>query len=96
MSSESAANWKLKEGTMNITVYSTTTCPYCVMLKRWLDDKKIEYTDYLVDKNPYAAQMMIKQSGQMGVPFSTIEHEDGSVDKILGFDRERFEVAMAK
>lgn len=81
---------------MNITVYSTTTCPYCVMLKRWLDDKKIEYTDYLVDKNPYAAQMMVQQSGQMGVPFSTIEHEDGSVDKILGFDRERFEVALAQ
>lgn len=76
---------------MKITVYSTTTCPYCVMLKRWLDDKKIEYTDYLVDRNPYAAQMMIEQSGQRGVPFSTIEHDDGTVDKVLGFDRARFE-----
>lgn len=81
---------------MKITVYSTTTCPYCVMLKRWLDEKKIEYTDYLVDKNPYAAQMMVQQSGQMGVPFSTIEHEDGSVDKVLGFDRPKFEAALAK
>lgn len=76
---------------MKITVYSTTTCPYCVMLKRWLDDKKIQYTDYLVDKNPYAAQMMVELSGQRGVPFSTIEHEDGSMEKILGFDRASFE-----
>lgn len=75
---------------MRITIYSTTTCPYCVMLKRWLDEKGISYTDYLVDKNPYAAQMMVQQSGQMGVPFSTIEHENGEVDKILGFDRARF------
>ena len=79
---------------MKITVYSTTTCPYCVMLKRWLDDKKIAYTDYLVDKNQFAAQNMVQLSGQMGVPFSTIEHDDGSVDKIIGFDRGRFEAAL--
>ncbi len=81
---------------MKITVYSTTTCPYCVMLKSWLDEKKVKYTDYLVDQNPFAAQTMVNQSGQMGVPFSTIEHEDGSVDKILGFDREKFDISLAK
>lgn len=66
------------------------------MLKRWLDDKKIEYTDYMVDINPIAAQAMMQQSGQRGVPFSTIEHDNGSVDKILGFDRAQFEVSLAK
>lgn len=81
---------------MKITVYSTTTCPYCVMLKRWLDDKKVEYTNYMVDSNPYAAQMMTEQSGQMGVPFSTVEYDDGTVEKILGFDREKFTLALAK
>lgn len=81
---------------MKITIYSTTTCPYCVMLKRWLDDKKIEYTDYTVDKNPIAAQTMMLESGQRGVPFTTIKHADGSVDKILGFDRAQFEVSLAK
>jgi glutaredoxin 3 len=81
---------------MKVTVYSTTSCPYCVMLKRWLTEKNIEYTDYMVDKNPYAAQMMVQQSGQQGVPFSTIEQEDGTVDKILGFDRTKFEVALQK
>lgn len=80
---------------MNITIYSTTTCPYCNQLKRWLDDKKIGYTDYLVDKNPYAAQTMVQLSGQMGVPFSTIEFEDGRVEKILGFDRGAFELALS-
>lgn len=79
---------------MKITVYSTATCPYCVMLKRWLDEKKLAYTDYMVDKNPYAAQVMMQQSGQRGVPFTTIEHDDGTVDKILGFDRPRFEAVL--
>ncbi|MCA9325811.1 glutaredoxin family protein [Candidatus Saccharibacteria bacterium] len=78
-----------------ITIYSTTTCPYCMMLKSWLDDKGISYTDHLVDRNPIAAQQMVNLSGQMGVPFSTVENEDGSIEKILGFDRNRFELALA-
>lgn len=65
------------------------------MLKRWLDDKNVPYTDYLVDKNPFAAQNMVQLSGQMGVPFSTIEYGDGSMKKILGFDRAKLEAALA-
>ena len=79
---------------MKITVYSTTTCPYCAMLKKWLDEKHVEYTNYMVDSNPYAAQMMVSQSGQQGVPFTTIEHDDGTVDKIIGFDRNKLQAAL--
>ncbi len=79
---------------MKITIYSTRTCPYCKMLKSWLDTKSVAYTNYNVDENPYAAQLMVSQSGQMGVPFSTVEYEDGRVEKILGFDRVRFEAAL--
>lgn len=79
---------------MKVTVYSTTTCPYCVMLKRWLDDKKIEYTNYMVDQNPFAAQSMVQHSGQQSVPFSTIEHDDGTIEKIVGFDRDRFDAVL--
>lgn len=75
-----------------ITVYSTTTCPYCVMLKRWLDEHKLEYTEYKVDQNPIAAQSMVHLSGQMGVPFTTIEDEKGDfIAKILGFDVPQFQ-----
>lgn len=65
------------------------------MLKRWLDGQKITYTEYMVDQNPIAAQHMVQLSGQMGVPFSTIEHDDGSMEKIVGFDRQRFEMALS-
>lgn len=76
---------------MKITVYSTKTCGYCTMLKRWLDENNIKYTDYKVDENPYAAEVMIQLSGQMGVPFTTIEDENGQMTKILGFDLPKFE-----
>lgn len=77
-----------------VTVYSTTTCPYCVMLNRWLKDKNVEHTEYKVDQNPYAAQMMVGLSGQMGVPFTTVEDEDGSMAKVLGFDVPRLQKAL--
>jgi glutaredoxin 3 len=80
---------------MKITIYSTKTCVYCNMLKNWLDEKKIEYTNYSVEINPIAAQQMVQLSGQMGVPFTTIEKEDGDMEKILGFDRPRFEALFA-
>lgn len=66
------------------------------MLKRWLKDQGVNFEEYMVDKNPYAAQMMVSLSGQRGVPFSTVEHNDGLVDKILGFDRAQFEASLAK
>ena len=80
---------------MKITVYSTQSCPYCVMLKRWLDAKKVEYTNIFVDEDGEAARKMIDLSGQMGVPFSTIEFDDGRMAKILGFDVHQFEHALS-
>lgn len=80
---------------MKITIYSTKTCAYCTSLKSWLDAKDVKYTVYNVDENPIAAQNMVRISGQMGVPFSTIEYGDGKEAKILGFDRPKFEAVLA-
>lgn len=65
------------------------------MLKRWLDEKSVEYTVYNVDENPIAAQNMVRISGQMSVPFSTIEFDDGRVENVLGFDRKKFDELLA-
>jgi glutaredoxin len=61
------------------------------MLKHWLDERNIAYNEIKVDANIEEARKMIELSGQMGVPFTTIEHDDGTIDKVLGFDRPRFE-----
>lgn len=81
---------------MKITIYSTKQCPYCVMLKRWLDEKGAKYTEYMVDENPIAAREMIRLSGQMGVLFSTVEWGNSEMRKILGFDRASFEDVFKK
>ena len=80
---------------MKITVYSTQTCAYCAMLKRWLDERSLKYTNHNVDEDRNAAAEMVSLSGQMGVPFSTIELDDGRKAKILGFDVEKLEAVLS-
>lgn len=72
-----------------VTVYTTETCPYCHMLTRWLNNNNVEFTEYRVDINPIAAQNMVRLSGQMGVPFTTVEDptdKESKIIKILGFN----------
>lgn len=80
---------------MNVTVYSTATCPYCVMTKRWLDEQNVKYEDIRVDEDQEAARKMVTLSGQMGVPFTTIEDDDGTMTKILGFNVPQLQAAIA-
>ncbi len=72
----------------NVKVYSTPTCPYCVMVKKYLSENKIEYSDVNVAKDRQAAEEMVKKTNQMSVPVIMIE-KDGQEEIILGFDQEK-------
>lgn len=67
---------------MSVTVYSSTTCPWCVKAKDYLKSKGVEYNDVNVSLDPAAAKEMIEKSGQRGVPVLDI---NGSI--VVGFDR---------
>lgn len=71
-----------------ITIYSTATCGFCKMLKGYLQDKGIEYSEKHADQDPKIAQELYDKSGQLGVPFTIIE-KDGKKESILGFDRQK-------
>lgn len=72
-----------------VTVYSTSTCPYCIRTKQFLKDNDIEFEDVDVSDDQEKAQEMIQKSGQMGVPVLDI---DGEI--ILGFDKEAIKKAL--
>jgi glutaredoxin-like YruB-family protein len=74
---------------MKIKVYSTPTCPYCKLVKEFLDEKNKEYQDINVAADPAAANEMVKLSGQMGVPVVDI---DGQV--IVGWNKDALEEAI--
>ncbi len=76
---------------LKIVLYTTTTCPFCKMQKDYLKSKNIDFSEILVDENPEEAQKMIELSGQLGVPFTVITKDDGSLEKILGFDKARLD-----
>jgi len=72
---------------VQITVYTTTTCPYCKMLKDYLGGKDIAYTEKLVDQDDAAREEMTKASGGfLGVPFTVIDKE-GQKETVIGFDK---------
>jgi len=74
-----------------VLVYSTNTCPYCVMAKQWLKEKKVPFEDLNVGTDRAKADEMIKKSGQMGVPVLDVE---GTI--IIGFDKPKIEAALKK
>lgn len=75
---------------MTITVYSTATCPYCQMLKGFLKERNISFSEKLVDQDDQAREEMMKLSdGFLGVPFSVITKDDGTKETVIGFDKGR-------
>ena len=71
-----------------ITIYSTTTCPYCGELKRYLEDKKLSFQEKLVDQDEAAkAEMLTLSGGFMGVPFTYIVKDNGEKVTVVGFDK---------
>lgn len=65
-----------------IIIYSAPWCVYCKMVKQYLDEKKIEYTEFDVSADDKAKDEMIEKSGQLGIPVVDI---DGKI--IIGFDK---------
>jgi glutaredoxin len=77
-----------------ISIYSTATCGYCKMLKSYLQSKNIDYEVKMADEDPNLARELYEKSGQLGVPFTIIETDDGKEEKILGFDRPRIDEVL--
>lgn len=77
-----------------VKVYSTTTCPYCHMEKDYLKSKGVKFEDVLVDKQPDQVQKLLDTCGSLGVPCTHIVKDDGTEEKILGFDKARIDQAL--
>jgi glutaredoxin-like YruB-family protein len=69
---------------MAVKVYSTPTCPYCTMAKKYLKENDVSFQDIDVSKSREEAMEMINKSGQRGVP--VIDY-NGQI--IVGFDKGR-------
>jgi len=77
-----------------IKIYSTTTCPYCKMLKEYLTEKNIEFENVFLDQKPDQIQASIDTCGSQGVPCTHIIKDDGTEVSVLGFDKEKINEAL--
>ncbi len=60
-----------------ITVYTRTTCAYCVQVKRLLDMKNKTYSVINIDEDKEAEASIISLSGARTVPVVTVKDELG-------------------
>ena len=67
-----------------ITVYTTNTCPYCVMMKNFLRDKGLPFKEVNVQLDQAAANRLVATTGQLGVPQTEINGQ-----WVLGFDPDK-------
>ncbi len=80
---------------MNTTIYTTSSCAICHSLMEWLDKEGQTYTRVVVDEDEQGMMNLMSASGgAVGVPFSVIEKDDGTEEKIFGFDRNKFKAIL--
>lgn len=80
-----------------ITIYTTTTCSSCNMVKTYLKAKGQDYQEINVDLNPAERQTAIDVSGgAMQVPITVVaDEESGQQDVMVGWNAGRLAAALA-
>ncbi|MGM0878655.1 MAG: glutaredoxin family protein [Bacillota bacterium] len=73
----------------SVTVYTTTQCPYCVMLKNFLSEQNIPFNEVNVETKPEIMQQLVKTTGQLGVPQTEVNGQ-----WIVGFDPNNIMMAL--
>ncbi len=70
----------------NITIFTTNTCAYCVMVKKWLQAKGYSYDEVNLDTNPERQKEAFEVSGQLAVPVTVVTKEDETKEVIVGYN----------
>jgi glutaredoxin 3 len=74
-----------------VIVYTTPTCPYCHKIKDWLNQHKVSFKEINLSEDYDAAQKMIEESNQVGVPVVKISENNKIKKIIVGYDTDQLE-----
>lgn len=67
--------------TYDVTVYSSSNCGYCVLMKNFLNEQNIPYKEVNIQEKPEIAQELMSATGHLGVPQTNING-----NWVLGYD----------
>lgn len=79
----------------NITIFTTNTCAYCGMVKKWLGAKGMTYEEVNLDQFPERQAEALAVSGALTVPVTVVTKDDDSREVVVGFNLAKLAPAVA-
>ncbi len=79
----------------NITIFTTNTCAYCAMVKKYLGAKGMQYDVVNLDEQPERQAEAYELSGALTVPVTVVTKEDESREVIVGYNLAKLAPAVA-
>jgi len=79
----------------NITIFTTNTCAYCAMVKRYLDAKQHTYDVVNLDDHPERQAEALALSGALTVPITVVTKEDDSRQVVIGYNLAKLAPAIS-
>ena len=73
---------------MEVTIYTTRFCPYCINARALLESKGVAYQEIAIDGNPVLRREMTQRAGSHTVPQIWIGGEHiGGCDELYALER---------
>ena len=79
----------------NITIFTTNTCAYCGMVKKWLSAKGMSYEEVNLDTHPERQKEAFEMSGQLTVPITIVTKNDDSREVVVGYNLQKLAPAVS-
>ena len=79
----------------NITIFTTNTCAYCAMVKKYLGAKGHDYEVVNLDEQPERQAEALQLSGALTVPITVVTKEDDSREVVIGYNLAKLAPAIA-
>ena len=89
-------NWLMNDNnmeadSMNVTVYTSPECAWCLKVKEYLDSRHVAYEEVDVAANRELAREMVRKTHQRGIPVVEVDGE-----YIFGFDQDGLDSHFGK
>ena len=79
----------------SVTIFTTNTCGYCAMVKKYLAAKGVKYDEVNLDDNPERQEEALRLSGAMTVPVTLVTKHDDTQEVVIGYNLARLAPAIA-
>ncbi len=79
----------------DVTIFTTNTCSYCGMVKRFLDLKGQKYDVVNLDDHPERQAEALELSGALTVPITVVTKQDDTQEVVVGYNLSRLAPAIA-